>query len=1399
VKRKLSVLLIILSTALFAGQVVLDEGSNLFEHRTLSNGHTEISFTLDSYNVEEVTKSGTIYKRFSYPNEGDIAIPGMPDFPTITRMYAIPNEGNVRLELSNIQEEVIRDVIVFPRGELQIDGEPVNTDFIMDTDYYTNGDVFPEKKILLGEPAIFRDYRVVTVTVNPFSFDPQKNELRIVRSADLELICSGTDGTNVKTATHKKSRFFAPMYESAIENFADVQQRDEEFQQPCYLFIFPDDGSVATNLGYLTGWKQRKGFEVHTASTAEAGNNASEVQAYIQDAYDTWENPPEFICLVGDASGSLAVPPAISGYGGTDHPYTQLDGTDILGDAIVGRISFSTLTEFQIILNKILQYEMTPYMEETDWYNHVSLVGDPSSSGQSTIFTNLSIKETMQQHSDDFVFSEMYTGGFSTFMNNNIDEGVGYFNYRGYIGMSGWNPGNSYNNGPMMPNAVIITCSTGNFADGTSTTEAFVRQGTTTVPKGAVTAIGTATSSTHTMFNNCVNLGVFHGIFNDGVYNMGGALVRGKLNLYNTYNASSTTQTENFSYWNNLMGDPGMEVWTGIPEYMIVEHDNDVSAGSNYFNINVSDSIGNPLPGAWVTMLGVEDDNVFATGYTNEAGELTLELDPEYGDNSYLTVTAHNFVPYLGEFSVVNSSMFVNVSAITIDDDNGGGSSGNDNGIVNPGETIELRVYLENYGNVTANGVTASISCDDELIIITDDVESYGNIDGGSMGFSSDDFDIVVPGNILGDTEITLEVTITSSNRTQWTDYVVLPVEGPAIAFEAVTADDGGNGILDPGETAEIIIDIMNYGTLPANNIEGVLNCSHFDITINDANGSFGNIEPYGMGDNNGYAFEVTAGTSIISGSFIPFEVTFTNDEGYDNTVVFNMQIGEVDVTDPLGPDGFGYYAYDSGDTSYDLAPVYNWEEIDPSSGGSGTVIPMSDSGDDGDIETVDLPFTFRMYGEEYNEITICSNGWIAPGETEVYSYMNWNIPGPGGPSPMIAVFWDDLKISGGSHVCYLYDAAEHRFIVEWSNMKTDFANDNETFQAILYDPEFHSNSLGDSDILFQYNEINNTSVGSCDGYPRDHGQYSTIGLESPSGVIGLQYTFNNDYPTAAKVLEDELAILFTGQPFGFLSGTVSLLGGTGNVEEVEISAGQYITHPDENGDYIMNLAQGTYEINASLAGFELVIETDVEIIVDENTNLDFSLTYMESPFNLDVTPTNNDVVLTWEFADIRDIREQTGYKVYRDDEEIDMLEDVNTLTYEDLDLANGDYSYFVTALYDGGESEASNVVDVTIDYTDADDDIPAVTSLTGNYPNPFNPTTNISYQLSHPDEIEVVVYNLTGQKVRTLVKSHQKAGYHLVEWNGKDDSGSSVSSGIYFYEMKTDEFSKIKKMILLK
>ena len=98
----------------------------------------------------------------------------------------------------------------------------------------------------------------------------------------------------------------------------------------------------------------------------------------------------------------------------------------------------------------------------------------------------------------------------------------------------------------------------------------------------------------------------------------------------------------------------------------------------------------------------------------------------------------------------------------------------------------------------------------------------------------------------------------------------------------------------------------------------------------------------------------------------------------------------------------------------------------------------------------------------------------------------------------------------------------------------------------------------------------------------------------------------------------------------------------------------------------------------------------------------------------------------------------------------------------------------------------------------------PETTALLPNYPNPFNPETWIPYHLANTSNVQIIIYDTKGRVVRTLALGHQTAGYYTdrnraAYWNGRNGLEESVASGVYFYQLKTDATSYLRKMVILK
>jgi flagellar hook assembly protein FlgD len=113
--------------------------------------------------------------------------------------------------------------------------------------------------------------------------------------------------------------------------------------------------------------------------------------------------------------------------------------------------------------------------------------------------------------------------------------------------------------------------------------------------------------------------------------------------------------------------------------------------------------------------------------------------------------------------------------------------------------------------------------------------------------------------------------------------------------------------------------------------------------------------------------------------------------------------------------------------------------------------------------------------------------------------------------------------------------------------------------------------------------------------------------------------------------------------------------------------------------------------------------------------------------------------------------------------------------------------------------------LDVLTDVRTENKGIPTEYGLDPNYPNPFNPTTVINYALPRESRVTLRIYNIIGQKVVTLVEETRGAGYYEVLWDGRNEAGVSISSGVYFFRIDAvptgggSPFTQIRKMIMLK
>ncbi len=188
---------------------------------------------------------------------------------------------------------------------------------------------------------------------------------------------------------------------------------------------------------------------------------------------------------------------------------------------------------------------------------------------------------------------------------------------------------------------------------------------------------------------------------------------------------------------------------------------------------------------------------------------------------------------------------------------------------------------------------------------------------------------------------------------------------------------------------------------------------------------------------------------------------------------------------------------------------------------------------------------------------------------------------------------------------------------------------------------------------------------------------------------------------------------------------------------------------------------------------------------------------------NISAVNSGGQIDLAWDASSAPDLAE---YRIYRgDDNDFEPAENnlvgTTTTNYfgEHLGTAVGQAAYRITAMdIHDNESPPSGVVTVALQ-TDIDQTLPTEYALRCNYPNPFNPVTSIRYELPRTSTVVLVIYDLQGRQVQTLVDQVQEAGYRSTLWNGTNGFGEAVSAGVYFYRLQAGNFVQTKKMILLK
>ena len=201
------------------------------------------------------------------------------EFPLMTTFYQV--DENTDIEVYSSFQEGPPEII-----DLSIE------DLLNNSDYdIGENSIFPKNNLIISEPQIFRGLVVKQITFIPFTYNIETKQLTILN--DIQIDVDEIPGNlDIDYRNLKLSRAFEPLYESMIANY-ERSTREEDYQTPSILYICGGSSMSHPYVQDLLEWRHKTGYIVNAASTGEiGGSGTASVKNYIQEAYDTWENPP---------------------------------------------------------------------------------------------------------------------------------------------------------------------------------------------------------------------------------------------------------------------------------------------------------------------------------------------------------------------------------------------------------------------------------------------------------------------------------------------------------------------------------------------------------------------------------------------------------------------------------------------------------------------------------------------------------------------------------------------------------------------------------------------------------------------------------------------------------------------------------------------------------------------------------------------------------------------------------------------------------------------------------------------------------------------------------------------------------------------------------------------------
>lgn len=620
-----------------------------------------IKFSISGYSSQTVT---TLSGNSIIPEiEGSTRIleASAPDLPKLSSSLIIPDKDAMKIEVISSSFVEYTNIMIAPsKGNFTRDINPSSVPYTFGSAY--SEDVFyPGKLCQLDDPYILRDYRGQAVQVYPFQYNPVTKVLRVY--SDITVKVSKTKGTGMNPFIRSKALTavdteFSKIYKEHFLNYQNSKYTPLE-EHGSMLIICYD--TYMSAMQPFVDWKNTIGIPTEMINVAAAGGTAAAIKTYIANYYNT--HGLTFLLLVGDAA---QIPTLTVAGGGSDNSYGYILGgtSDHYQEVIVGRFSAENIAHVQTQVNRTIKYEKTP-STIPGLFNKCISIGSDQGPGddnemdfehQRNILTDL----MAFTYTSKYEFFDGNQGGQDATGNPTpaqvavpINAGAGIITYTGHGSDNSWGTSGFSNtnittltNTSVWPFIFSVACVNGNFTAGTCFAEGWLRATSGTQITGAVaTLMSTINQSWNPPMegqDEMVDI-LTESTAGNIKRSFGGISVNGLFKMNDTYQDYDMTDT-----W-TVFGDPSVMVRTADPMTMSVSHDGTVPDGTTQLLVSSN------VEGAYICL--TVNHQIIGTGTISGGSTLISFNALSISDTVTVAGTAFNYIPYLGEVTVLNISL----------------------------------------------------------------------------------------------------------------------------------------------------------------------------------------------------------------------------------------------------------------------------------------------------------------------------------------------------------------------------------------------------------------------------------------------------------------------------------------------------------------------------------------------------------------------------------------------------------------------------------------------------------------------------------------------------------------------------------------------------------------------